>query len=245
MRKWHNDMSIFKARHCKSLQDYESVRAIDLYNDWQFERNFHAEGHVNWWQTFGAWQMRCRDVHFKAQRWYTYLSMKHSGATAISRCCSMLLQVELQFVICLSTALLNVQELSISLLACRLVFPKAGHRTIGRVVSWDHGCKLQDLHAYFLGLESRGHRPWGVYQVCRAINRLFACTLLLHNVLLCPWWLFTFFERVSSFEVFGGPHEGDFPTYSHSVWIYSISVKSCQLHRLFQNIPYVSLFSPF
>ena len=84
------------------------------------------------------------------------------------------------------------------------------------------------------GLEDRGHEVRTNFAE-QSIDCLHA------RCCFTMWWLFTFFERVSSFEVFGGPHEGDFPTYSHSVWIYSTSVKSCQLHRLFQNIPYVSL----
>lgn len=84
------------------------------------------------------------------------------------------------------------------------------------------------------GLEDRGHEVRTNFAE-QSIDCLHA------RCCFTMWWLFTFFERVSSFEVFGGPHEGDFPTYSHSVWIYSISVKSCQSHRLFQNIPYDSL----
>lgn len=117
----------------------------------------------------------------------TYIS-KHKDDTLICQwsiaepsldfvACYCKLNFNLLFV-CLITALLNVQELSISLLAFRLVFPKAGHRAIGRVVSWDHGCKLQDVQTFWF----RGQRPWGADQLCRAINRLFACTLLLHDV---------------------------------------------------------------
>ena len=66
----------------------------------------------------------------------------------------------------------------------------------------------------------------------RAISRLFACTSLL-TVFFCVLALgmlafdddddddddfsilFTFFQHVSSSEVFGSSHEGDLPTCSH------------------------------
>lgn len=171
----------------------------------------------------------------------TYIS-KHKDDTLICQwsiaepsldfvACYCKLNFNLLFV-CLITALLNVQELSISLLAFRLVFPKAGHRAIGRVVSWDHGCKLQDVQTFWF----RGQRPWGADQLCRAINRLFACTLLLHDVVTFHIFWTCFLIR--------GVRRPSWRRFSN-VQSFSLDLQykrqSCQSHRLFQNIPYDSL----